>query len=387
MRRRFLLIVFLFFCIGMLRIFIAPDGEPGSSMAAYREGTKALLLLLQAKGADPRQYLHPVHELRQTPELAHDTTMFIAAPSTIGTEDELLEWVGDGNRAVLFDSPQRVFKALLKSVDAEYSGDASATLDWAISTDPVSTVHDTPLAPLREVQKLTVPGMVRVKAPHGATVFLGTPDLAEGFMLPVGKGELWYFTGVEPISNRSIDRYDNLRFFYQLATSGKQLLFDEFHHGFTVPLGAAKQEAWDTVLLLAGSLAAWLAAGVLSRARRFGAPIAEEHEGVSASSDLARVIGALYAEHHAASVMRHYVRSWRHRAALRFGIAEQWGAKEFAGELEERGSIAPEERETLIRHLLLLEQAEDHTDGAYEQSVLALERLLCRGEQRDPVPT
>ena len=201
-------------------------------------------------------------------------------------------------------------------------------------------------------------------------------EYTQVFRKTLGEGELWYFTDDSAVINRNIDKEDNLRLLYQIAARAKTIMFDEFHHGYTVPIGAEFKTRQDAAILLIVVLAVLLVAFALVRAVRFGPPLPVAVPDHAATAEFASVLGLLYREHNAAEVLGNYLEAWKKRIEQTFGISHRLSGAEIVSELAERRLLRGEKQQNVAAAMRRLLKPEGSASTSLEWSVNQLESVF-----------
>ncbi|NDD27661.1 MAG: DUF4350 domain-containing protein [Proteobacteria bacterium] len=264
-------IVGLFACALLVALVLGPldagrstDTSPrlnGSSLGSQPLGCKAAYLALEGSGYSVRRFR------RSWSMLPERAVLVSLSPSVHPDEEEwkvLTQWISSGGVALVSD---------------EVSADASTSspTEW----EPLAVSAGTGLS--RGLRRLEVssergqagpPSMGDPRLDAAAPIVVsGTRTLLS--CASIGKGALLRTQQPEMFTNCGIARSDNLRLLLNtLGPPGREVLFDEYHHGEvddvglwsimpgTVRLGAV-------IVGLAGLLLVW------ALSRRFGAPLAD----------------------------------------------------------------------------------------------------------------
>ena len=377
MRRRFISLLVIVFVVCVLLVQLAPQPIYGSLYASSPEGARALFLLLERQGIRPHVLREPFASLLKD---EHDAVLLLLAPRSLEGSDELLAWVRQGNTLVYAASRGALEGILGKEAGVE---SAEIGLDHALAILEQGAGASVPVRCPRElhgvctgVERLSMPAWP-LQLEGDAEVLAGSKERAYVVYKKAGAGSILLFAGPEPFLNEYIDRYDNLRFVYQLIEGRSRVIFDEFHHGYHAPPAAARQSQWWSLRCFLWGMLALLVLGAFSRAVRFGRPTPIPNVEAPPSAEFTAVLGILYREHGAASVLRHYVRAWRMRVARRWGVQKRLSRDQAIDRLASMGVVGGGEREPLSQALALLGQAED---GAVKEevqlkAVLTLERV------------
>lgn len=180
-----------------------------------------------------------------------------------------------------------------------------------------------------------------VKAPSEKVLSLaGHADYGSILRASIGKGEIWYFSEESIISNEHIDKFDNLRLLYQIASATPRIFFDEFHHGHVTPLTGQAKVKQESIYLFAIVLTVVFAAAALSQARRLGPALLPQGERAPRAVESASALGLLYCEYEASEALRFYLQSWKTRVAKRAGVSDRLDAAGFIEELARIGSAS-----------------------------------------------
>ncbi|MBI5248971.1 MAG: hypothetical protein HY912_05700 [Desulfomonile tiedjei] len=213
-----------------------------SSYSTGPPGTKALYLLLQELHLAPVRYRKAFRDLD-----SHVGIMIVTDPKhtdyTRRQARNLEEWVKKGNQLLIFES-------------ARSSSSRAASVDSVSKLSLKSVVHgpasyfglrlkefphqprkelNVRLPELRQQIAISVSGETRWQEPSAEWTVLATDESGPLLLTKkIGEGRIFACSDPSLISNRYIDREQNLRLALGLmAGKGRrgQILFDEFHHG------------------------------------------------------------------------------------------------------------------------------------------------------------
>ena len=332
MKRRYLLGI-LAFLILWLGVQLSQSSDTGSTFSAKGEGSKALAMLFEEMNFDVRRRRIPFNRYDNQTK---DTTLFVVSPGTFGNEEALLEWVRSGNTLVVVDGGGSVLASLRKKLGIEREVVAGGLFEvlsasWEPSR-PVSCLSSYPEC--HGIERLAVGAYHALISSESFEAVVRSSDAELIFHKYEGEGRIWYIPTVELIKNDFIDRDDNLRLFYQLLGNHGTIWFDEFHHGYRAPVSVEMKEKYDAALLLAWLLGIVLVIAALSRIPRFGPALPVIERPPSGTTDFTAVLGLLYRDHNAYSVLRHYFTAWKQRVARRFGISPRLSDDAFLEELQ-----------------------------------------------------
>lgn len=336
MKRHHVMALFVF--IGLTAFLqIRGSGSAGSTYVTSPFGARAFFMLLQNMDVDVEPWLYPYDHL---PSDEQNSTMIVIAPATSGQEDKLVQWVEQGNHLVFLGGISSVSLPLLQKVGL-YAANKKLSL---FETAELLEQSDMPLKcpeheVCRDVSRISIPLSSYSGLLETFEKVDGGTDKSRVLHRTLGKGDIWLISGEEPVLNRNIDLLDNLRFMYQLATTGDRVLFDEFHHGYTAPANIAMQSKHAAVVLLMCFLGFALVIGALSRSVRFGPPVEEVPQNSAGLVEFASVLGLLCEEHHASSVLGHYLDAWKMRVESLFGISRKLPPLQMVHELIRRGHV------------------------------------------------
>jgi hypothetical protein len=350
---------------------LAKDVTYGSTYATKRQGARAFFLSLRELGKDATPWLEPFESLKSTTENA---TMFVVSVPDFKGIDSLEEWVRKGNRLVLINSfPGAGFtKGVLNEQSTK---DALLTL---MDVEGKSTPVDCESILSQEcdgVKYLSETGVSLGLVDEDIEILVGTAKNAKVAYQKVGKGDVFLISSESIILNQNIEKFDNFRFLYQIATAHKKIFFDEFHHGYRSPVAARMESRKNAVWVLIGTLVGVLLLGALSRAVRFGPPTEVPEIPLSSTVEFAGVLGMLYREHKAQEVLGCYIRSWRRRLSRRFGIALGLSHENALMQLVDKGMISSAQAKEATRYIFELENGAV-SDSASEERVSYIERIL-----------
>jgi hypothetical protein len=200
--------------------FAESDLPEATTFSSAPEGLKAFYRYLDELGLEPKT-------LQQFDTLPEGVTIVIAAnqafskPVRPEETERLAEWVRAGGRVVLAGTGASEF------VDPLGVGSGTALTD---------DVELRPVLPSVYVQgvKTVRPGRSRIyNADSGWAVVLKDGDGVALGVRRVGAGEVVWLADAYPITNEGIAEADNARLGVLLAAvGGREIWFDEYHHGF-----------------------------------------------------------------------------------------------------------------------------------------------------------
>ena len=406
MKRWHVLSLFIFIGLWVF-VQIRSGQNPGTVYSAQPQGTKALFLLFQSLGYDAQSWLYPANKL-DLEEM--NATLFIIAPNKPVYSKHILNWIDAGNRLVYMGpvSPERFLKADIEldnstestkqTTETSTEGtekEATATLeeekeeqtfgDFLDQVQQRISLKDVPFKlQCQETFPHVCQGVRQISSmiqgvlpmPEDAQLLAGTHEKPLIAQLKHGKGEIWFFSDHTLAANKTVDRYDNLRLLFQIATKGAPVYFDEFHHGYYAPTAANLKSKQDALYLFASYLTALLIIVALCRAVRFGAPLAEQERSPSSTVEFAAASGLLYREHRANSVLEHYVTAWRSRVEKTFGVSHRVGHDSLVTELE-RDNVLTKTQSAAVRGALkTLTSAKPTSQNDLEKSVKEIEAIF-----------
>lgn len=380
MKRRYFFIALIVFLAAAGSFSRMPPA--GSTFVPDNRGTQAAFALFERLGAEPRRHLLPFNQL---PLDSAGYTLFVIAPEEIGGAADLSNWLARGNRLVLFDNPAADTRALLEKLGIAHPEVMSGQFEMPKLGDDYSPVQDpagdlTARSALAGVSEISTPRGFPVIPASDQTAVVSDEKLAYAVHFASGGGDVWYFSGPEPILNRSIDLYDNMRLMLQLVRDPKLLLIDEFHHGFRQPVAAEMQQRWDLLLFLLGSIALVILLGFLSRAVRFGPPSRSLTSRIASTTEFITALGLLYSSHRANSVLAGYATAWKRRVGRQSAVNPDLPAAQFAENLSRAGLVTLPESARLRS---ILERLGESADGALprreiETEIAYIEELAAR---------
>lgn len=363
--RRNLLIAFVVSLLILSTIGSLGEAPDSSTYSPKRGGIKALYLLLEGHNLPVSRWLKPFTDLQ-----GEGKVLFLVSPTSMGGEEKLLEWIAGGNTLVLLDA-EKVTEKLRTALGIGTPRKISSFLDLLSSryrTLNFKCPHH--LRVCHGVGEVIRPGRLLGKIPEHATPLTRPPFM---FMMTHGRGSVWYLPDASIASNYHIDELDHLRLLYQLALEGKEVLFDEFHHGYTAPVGELEREKLQTVLLFLAYVTFCLLLAVASRAVRFGPPRPEPLVKPSRHSELLDVLSSLYEEHQAYEALKSYVEGWKLRVQKKFGVHASYPHAERVKRLMHSRVIDAGKKDQLEHALSVLLQ---ETQGDMSRSIEILEAVV-----------
>ena len=367
MKRRHVAIIVSAVLLYLVGSLLSPP-DMSTSYSAKPKGNKAFFMLLEQQGLKLERWLYPFSELKSET----GSTLFLVNPASLAQEDELIAWVKTGNTLVLFDGTRSPTETLLRALhfwkplkenlakEMLTAKLGAKTYEWSAVSCP--NKFGEACRAVNKVSRLTP--ALRVSAECDGVV-AGRCDDSQIFRRAIGAGVVWVFANADIISNEYIDKFDNLRFIYQIAASGKKIYVDEFHHGYSAPVPAERSQNMAAIKGLIGYLALILIIGALSRSVRFGPPIKVANQDISSLSDFVAVLGILYKESDSTDILRYYLRSWKDRIAKRYGFSAGNNDDTFIYELTNRAALNGEQQE-VIKGALIKQTVNPHTISQLE---------------------
>jgi len=230
----------VYLTVGLLLIvmllIVTPGAPPsGSSFDSKPPGTLAFYETLKRSGVNLQRFFKTYDKLPRN----LDNVLFIVAPHKNIEPTPLIDWISRGNTAVVFDADNTSSELFRKRVGIKYHLVAIDELDrfiqsresypiWCAQEDVrLPECADTYLS-----SSLTTFGFT---PPADAVVVIGNEDEAFATYKQIGQGGLWFFTSHSLVSNEHIDKLDNFRLLYQIATKHSTTLVDEYTHGYPPP--------------------------------------------------------------------------------------------------------------------------------------------------------
>lgn len=260
----------------------------GSTRSSGAVGARALYLWLEGLG-------YPVERLQRATFTLNpaDEVLWILTPDIFpGISErearEIEEWVRGGGTLVWVDSypTATLFDALEVKADTFQAEETTFR----------------PVAPWLQHPDVQYAADFTFTVPPGATPLLATETGDVGAMhLPLGDGEAWLFSSVEPFTNEGLREAANSALVEGVLAQlppGATMTFDEIHHGFggmgeTRSLATEMRRApWGWAIYYAAAIfALWL----LLYGRAFGRPLPLPGEHLRReSSEYARSMAWLY---------------------------------------------------------------------------------------------
>jgi len=385
MRRRdkkgvgvFLLVLLLGVLAVLLPVLIPEEGtRPFSSDNPGKSGVKAIRDLLAERGMRVQKWEKEWNHL--PPAQGH--VLFIIEPELRGVGKKemssLRKWAERGNTAVIWSSSGFLLFEELGFSSIPVEGDGPQIVPVAGSTEVW----------LRNINRLVLPQNSRVRPGEGIEAVL-TDQRGEMLVArrELGQGQIFYIPDPEMITNRFINREDNLALpLYFASFAEKTLWFDEsglrlageeaFGEG-----PAQKLKDWfaDQGIFAAAEAGAALLLWLYVRGKRFAAPRWETVERQRSQDEFVQALASLYQ----ASRLRRESLEILERSFLR-EVSRMVGFPSGASRdrLEERiSSLAG--REAGRRFRLLTEEMERKKTKITEKELIRLAQEMegCRRE-------
>ena len=370
MKKRYVALIVVALLLMLLGPLFQKPAAP-TSFAANPPGAKAFFLFLSQVGTPVEQWLYPFKDLVRAPQ---GSVLILAAPITpVAGHQGLLDWVRKGNTLVLLDDQKN---SIFDALDLEWKAAEGRQLlmqaaGFADQGVPVNCSGEFNSI-CEGVRLISTPLGHFETVPAGAQILAGTTGNALAVGMALDRGKLFAFPGPEPLLNSNIDKFDNLRLLFQIVSSGKRILIDEFHHGFTAPVAAENAARWDSILMLSGYLTLLLVLAALSRSVRFGPPTPELPAPHSSSVQFTQALGLLYAENGAQDMLKYYRAAWRSRLQRAFGIPTSLAHSSAVEELLHRRLLDAASAAAIIRTF----KAIDAGEPLEASQLQALERIF-----------
>ncbi len=393
------------FFILLIAARLLQDTNHGSSYSPKAYGSRALLLLLQELGQPADVWRKPFDEI------THSGTLVVIDPPQKPFFGKLHDWVSSGNTLVTFGATRATLSHFSTRLEDEQEADESEESDPSeidqdessstsneislskrlgnLATYATDSVRLTCAASYADfckgIAEVSAFPIVLTEEQEQEVEILAYADLAPALIrIPVGQGEVFNVPSTELILNRNIDRFDNLRFAYQVITSSSKgenspwskILFDEFHHGFVEPGSGDAKHRSNALWLFVALFVAILVLAALSRAIRFGPPLPEAPRPPAGTAELAKALGLLAYQRQTVSMLPQYLTSWRTRLEKKYQVSARIDAQQLSEQLKTRGLISEEERPLLTQALEKLSQPAELDQFSAAHYVADLEDLL-----------
>ncbi len=362
---------YVFILLGILSLVIyvqlSIEKDAGSIYSAKPFGAKAFFLFLKQRNIPVKPWLHPLNTLDEKEQRG---ILFVVSPQKNVNFSQLKSWISAGNDAVYLGSVPESLALLTDEIekgDEKNDGEAPPA---PTSTDKQETTVAQWLRDLYNeslhseegvavnceddypeicggVQRLSRRAGNETFYVSGSTVIIEDKDGPILMRKKIGEGILWIFTEETVIKNEFIDKHDNLRLLYQLATNGGTVYFDEFHHGYVAPAAKHIQSNKNNIYLLAGFIMGFLILLAITRSFRFGPPTPATVESSPSTVEFTSALGLLYSEHNATSVLHHYFEQWKKRIGTQFSMSSRLSDEVFIEKLSGRSSKALAHKDSL----------------------------------------
>ena len=305
-------ILFLLFILFLLVITpaISKEQPHGSTHSATPSGVKAIFLLLKSLNISTSSWQNSFTYL-DPDEI--NSAMIISTPLNFGGEKALINWVKQGNKAIVFltEDSSNAFKELLSSLKIATSTQprlATSILKTSPSSKTILTDCHSSLSKCRE--RITFNSSLSF-VPHKKIEVIGRYKEKPVILRQTqGKGEFWIFASSGLISNRFIDQDDNLLLFFDLIRNSNKIYFDEFHHGYTMPNTQEKESRKDALLVLFSIILFTTILAVLSRSVRFGEKVPLTPHLKNTQLEYSSSLGLFAKTNNASTVLQSYIKRW-----------------------------------------------------------------------------
>jgi hypothetical protein len=384
MKKRYLFAICLFISLWIL-VQLKNDTQGGSTFSVRPQGLKALFLVLQENKVPVKTWQFPLTELDSK---VSKQVLFVVSPKKQVNLFSLLDWVEQGNTIVAAGEPAHsLIVRTLTSESKEKTEAGQDTTDAALQivrssfSEPVPIYLKSAHPLLANVSRITQPATPFKEGFSGYEVVARNGETPYVLRKSVGKGEIWLFSEIEPMSNQHIDQFDNLRMMYQIAASGESVLFDEFHHGYVAPVKSEMRARQDSMIVMIVFLVLALTLAALSRAIRFGPPRYSREQLQAKTSEFASVLGMLYRERRITDVLQYYREAWRLRLENQHGLSRNIEDARLVDAMRQKGIVSNQDSESVRKSLADLARESGVNNNQLEQSVVALEEILRDHEQ------
>ena len=351
----------------------APDETRAAQVAStYRTGpggARAAWLLLGECGYRPERWERSPQELPHG-DAAAGIVLVIAQPTEIATRAECAaidRFVADGGRLLVAGDVDSLAPAALP--------------ESAPESDVATWVRTESARPSRRAAQIGMRAMSRWAGGGSDARVLYARDRRPAVVTySRGRGEVVWWAGTTPLTNRGLDLPGNLELFFDtLGRPGaRRVLWDEYFHG--VRGSVAKYLLQTPIKWALLQLLALFAIVCLTWARRFTPMRVPAAESRASRLEFVEALGGLYAQAHAAPfAVRAIAEEIRLRLARRLGVPPTTPADRLAAAAESRlGGGGP----PLAALLQRAEWAGREDARTSEREALALARELDRWDRR-----
>ena len=361
---------FVFLC---LCYFTANTDQSSSSYNTSPYGTKAIFSLFEQRGQSPLRLLTPFSELDKN---AKGDTLIIVSPPQLGMIKDLLDWVKNGNRLLLFVNPEMSSALAKHDINFQTKDDTQFDIIKELTKSPDGTAIRCPSSrdECSDVEILSKP-KYRLSSKDNSFVPLNCENENIYYAYqPLGAGDIFLFGGPEPICNMNIDKHDNLRFIYQLVSGRGRIIFDEFHHGFRNPVSAKQLNAYQNMWCCVGCLTLGLILVMLSRAVRFGPPRLIDYSR-QGSADFIMALSTLYRKNNAQGLLINYLTAWISRVARLIGLGPKVSQKTLIDALSIQSYLNTSNFKAISAAIKSLSQPQYDNQNKLTEDILLLEDL------------
>lgn len=377
MRNRIIvfLLIFIFFLLGVAKYLSLENG--GSTYSYRKSGNKAFFEFLSRTNNRVNRLLKPVSDLDK--EKANQLLISIT-PKSFPVDEPFIEWVKSGNGLIFFgpkhgtlenaffdDLKEDKKKSKKKSSNSKSIFDSMReglrNLDYSNIDQEKTQKVDCPTFMIDSCFRVKT---ISAMNPLSSSILIkgeaysASQGDASIVHRKVGLGDIWIFSENKLINNDNIDKADNLRLLYQIASKYDEIIFDEFHHGYVAPATKEVAVKKSNLFILSGCFLGLLAFVALSRSFRFGPPAwIYESEKVAPSLEYTSVLGMLYSEHNSVEILEFYVESWKKRVASLLKISPRLSNRDFIVKLASKGSLAEFDSDVLLDSMDKINQSKN----------------------------
>jgi len=331
--------------------------EYPTSYSAASGGAKAAYLLLSESGFGVQRWEKRLSDLPG----GVGKTLVLAEPQEAPTTEERERLRGFISEGGLVIATGRFGGTFLPEDGAQPDPLAGMTWKKALSLSPSSITRAAPEITL-------APGAYWRKASTAYRLY-GDDKHTLVVKCRFGKGEVLWWASATPLTNAGLKESGNLEFFLaSLGSRERQILWDEYIHGYRETLAASIAHSPVKWLLL--QLALLAAAVVATFSRRSGPMLVPASEVRLSPIEFVQTLGGLYESAGAAAVAVDVCqRRFHYWLTRRLGVAGNTPIAELAGAVRDRCGFAEDGFEATLR------QCQAAASDPYLQSDVALHLL------------
>lgn len=375
MSRRSIIIIIVFFVLLLASSMSQPTSS--TTYSSKPEGSKAAYTFLTKTDAPVSKLLLPYSRLDKS---GSNQVLFIVAPPRLAGISDLLEWAALGNDVVFYDSESTPSEVFREALGIRYKTLSVKEIDRILSSRdsyPSSCGHLSAHPVCKNVFQISPLANSGFQIPDDSFMLSGTTKEAFAAQVPIENGSVIYFSSPSLISNKEIDKHDNLQLLLNLTDGKSKIYFDEFHHGYTHPSEGKSLTNIGQVYLLGILICIILSWAIISRFIRFQTAHSPYLTDFGLSTGFPVALGKLYYKHQTKEPLSAYYKSWRKQLEVSKNISSNTEDEILLIELENKKIIGKKNIKQLSDILAIL-QGKSDTQNLSNSDIRMLENITSQ---------